>query len=72
MVTPTQSFSILMPLLVKKSNHIPSLKMEVRDQVSNHEDMCRIVSDYFSNMFVGPSLTSLVDYEEDNVVITDE
>lgn len=57
----------------KKSNHISYLRTDSVEVVSNHDEMCEIVKDYFTNVFAGTSdISDPILYNEEVTVPTSQ
>lgn len=56
----------------KKINHIAYLKMEDGEVVSQHEDLCSMVQDYFKDVFAGNWNGGSVQVDEEDTLIMAE
>lgn len=55
----------------KKTNHVSWLKSETGDRVENHDGMCRIVQDYYTNIFADSNEVD-IELSESSTSVSDE
>ncbi|KAL8098510.1 hypothetical protein AgCh_031328 [Apium graveolens] len=56
----------------KKANYLPFLETDSGDEVSNHEDMCQVVKDYYTAVFTSGHNAEILQLDESERRITEE
>ncbi|XP_074378321.1 uncharacterized protein LOC141719854 [Apium graveolens] len=56
----------------KKANYLPFLETDSGEEVSNHEDMCQVVKDYYTVVFTSGHNAEILQLDESERRITEE